>query len=328
MSVNVKVSVVMPVFNAEKFLEEAIESILTQTFADFEFVIVDDGSTDRSLSIIQSYSDSRIKLIINPSNLGLVRTLNLAFSQCQGKYICRFDSDDVSLEDRLFKQYQFMESNPGVTISGGAIRIIDEHGHISKNVISPPCSDMDIAFTLMFESAFVHPSTILRRSDVSLYKYSDKFVHAEDYELWVRIAASSQLANLKDELILYRQHSNSISAIHSDEQCAMTRLIRKQAIFNFCKKNSIVIEGDNLIGPFLTFNEFNNCFVKSYLQLFDLKPSLGIDYKVISYYCWREHARNARFGLKVFRSLLQSKRGFSFYQLLVVLGLCILKRSR
>ncbi len=130
MSENPKVSVIMSVYNGDKYLREAIESILNQTFTDFEFIIVNDGSTDNSLEIIESYDDERIKTINNKKNIGLTKSLNKALKFAKGKYIARQDADDVSLPNRFEKQVEYLDSHPEVALVGTSVYLIDENGKI------------------------------------------------------------------------------------------------------------------------------------------------------------------------------------------------------
>lgn len=220
------VTVLMPVYNGELYLREAIESILSQTFSDFEFLIIDDGSTDQSVSIINSYSDKRIRLVSNEENCGLVETLNKGIQLAKGEYIARMDADDISFRKRLEKQVEFMELHPILAVCGtwykknirGKIKIIQ---HL-------PLSNEEIRCVLFFNSPIAHPSVMIRKSVINEHNmsYSSSFKHAEDYELWIKIIEIAQIANLPDALIYYRQHSEQVSSYNSIEKRESTSKIR------------------------------------------------------------------------------------------------------
>jgi len=208
-----KITVLMPVYNGEKYLKEAIESILNQTYADFEFLIINDGSTDKSVEIIKSFSDQRIRFIENEKNLGLIATLNKGIDLALGEYIIRMDSDDVSLPQRLEKQVDFMDKNPDIGVCGSWLTTIgDKKSHLWK---FPENSD-DIKTGLLFFCPFAHPTVIMRKSVFiknNLY-YSSDFIHGEDYEFWIRCLKYTEFANIQEILLLYRRYSEQISDKH------------------------------------------------------------------------------------------------------------------
>jgi glycosyltransferase involved in cell wall biosynthesis len=211
-----KVSVLLPVYNGGKYLGEAIESILRQTFTDFEFIIIDDGSTDRSVEIVTSYNDRRIRLIRNGSNLGLIATLNRGLGAASGEYIARMDADDVSLPERLSRQVAFMDARPELVASGTWAKEIDEGGNIT--------GDRRITFGEQMEYGFwwpcpiIHPSAIIRKSLLGDLRYDPRALHAEDYDLWLSLKKKYALDNLPEYLILYRMHGGSTSIMHSEIQ--------------------------------------------------------------------------------------------------------------
>ena len=187
------ISVVMPVYNAEKYVAEAVESILQQTYTDFEFIIIDDCSTDNSYGILQTYAakDIRIRLFKNDVNNKLPKTLNFGIAQSNGKYIARMDADDISLPERFAKQVEFMESHPEIGVCGTWIKeFIDENKQITR-MVEYPVEHKLISITLLFdENCLAHPSTLLKReifTDIQLYYESSFGGAAEDYELWVRL---------------------------------------------------------------------------------------------------------------------------------------------
>jgi glycosyltransferase involved in cell wall biosynthesis len=201
------VTVLMPVYNGEKYLKEAIESILDQTYQNLDFLIMNDGSTDNSLSIIESYEDPRIRVITNETNLKLIATLNKGLQLAKGKYVARMDCDDISVSNRIEKQIEFMENNPEVGICGAWVTTIGEKtGYVWKYDLEYD----DIKATLLFKSAFAHPTVMMRTSllrEHNLY-YDENFVHAEDYEFWQRCSNSFPVRNIPLILLRYISQHN------------------------------------------------------------------------------------------------------------------------
>jgi glycosyltransferase involved in cell wall biosynthesis len=225
-----KVTVLMPVYNGEKYLKEAVDSILDQSFKDYEFLIIDDGSTDGSGEIIKSYADPRIKVLENGENLGLVTTLNKGIELARGEFIARMDCDDVSLPERLEKQVRFMDSRLDVGVCGTWLRKIGS----AHDVVSYPVEDKDIRWFLTINSMFAHPSVMLRHDLLTNHnlRYDANFPHAEDYELWTRIAKYCRLANLPEVLLLYRIHGEQIGAKYNIEQVATGGRVRMAQLCN------------------------------------------------------------------------------------------------
>jgi len=215
-----KVTVLMPVYNAEKYVREAVNSILNQTFSDFEFLIIDDGSTDRSWDILNSYSDTRIRLIQNPTNLKLIATLNLGLKLATGEYIARMDADDISMPERLAKQVEFLKIHLEVGVLGTAIKIVDQWKNPIGTLQFPDESNM-ARWWLHFACPVAHPTVMMRRSVVERAGgYNPELIHAEDYDLWRKLATITHIANLKDVLLHYRRHESVISTLYSNQQYA------------------------------------------------------------------------------------------------------------
>lgn len=220
-----KISVLMPVYNAEKFLKEAIDSILNQTFKDFEFLIINDASTDRSKGIILSYKDPRIRYFENRKNLGVARTLNSGLRLAKGKYIARMDADDISLPDRFKKQVKFMEKNPQTAVCGTWLQLINNK---ANDIWRCPSDHETIKSLSLFYSSIYHPTVfirvnILKKNNLS---YNQSFIHAEDYELWVRIMEKTRVANLKEVLLFHRIHSNEVGNIYKQIQVKNANRVR------------------------------------------------------------------------------------------------------
>ena len=215
---NPLVSVVMPLYNCEQFVHAAIDSILAQTFTNFEFLIIDDGSTDDSLSIARSYTDSRIQLLAEPHE-GLVTTLNKGLSLARGKYIARMDADDISLPRRLAKQIAIIESSNDVVLVGCCARCIDIDGKPTGNYVIPPVGGKNLAVALCASNQFVHGSTVMRtQAALAVGGYRDAFLATEDYDLWLRLGEIGQLAHLPAFLYQLRTHPHSKSAHEGDRR--------------------------------------------------------------------------------------------------------------
>lgn len=205
-----KVTVLMPVYNGEKYLKDAIESILNQDFIDFEFLIFNDGSTDGSEKIILSFSDSRIKLINNEKNIGLVNTLNKGLDSSLGEYIVRMDCDDVSLKNRLMVQVEFMDKHTNIGASGCYYNLLLKG---RKAIVDFPLIQDELKSFMLFSCPIAHPTAIIRRSVVVKEKlrYRPEYVHAEDYDFWSQLSEFSQIANISEVLLNYRIHENQIT---------------------------------------------------------------------------------------------------------------------
>ena len=209
-------SVVMSVYNGEEYLKEAIDSILQQSYANFEFIIIDDASTDNSLEIIQSYNDPRIIIIQNNENLFLACSLNKGIRIAKGDYIVRMDADDVSMPERIMKQVSFMERNPQVGISGTCSEIIGYaagHGNYSQD-------DQTIKFKLLHECHLMHPTLIIRKElifDNDLF-FNEQLRKNQDYELFIRAVDYTQYANLPDSLLQYRQTEANVKRDSYNQQ--------------------------------------------------------------------------------------------------------------
>ena len=201
-------SVVMSVYNGEEYLKEAIDSILQQSYVNFEFIIIDDASTDNSHEIIQSYNDSRIIIIKNNENLFLARSLNKGIKIAKGDYIVRMDADDISMPNRLEKQVEYMEGNPNIGISGTCSEII---GFGSGNGIYSQENHI-IKYKLLYECHLLHPSIIIRSDIIEKHQlyYNETYRKNQDYELFIRAIDVTNFGNLTDYLIQYRQTKENI----------------------------------------------------------------------------------------------------------------------
>lgn len=221
---NPLVTVLMPVYNAGATVAEAIESILDQSFTDFEFLIIDDGSTDGSSKVIKSYNDPRIVLESNSQNLGVVKTLNKGLQMARGVYVARMDGDDVSLPGRLAAQVAFLDRHPSIGACGTWVETFgDRPGQLSKF----PCRPEDIKAYLLFYNVLVHASVCLRREAFvsnNLF-FDERFPHAEDFELWQRASKIFPLANIGKILLKHRIHTRSVTQANRAAQAETMRRI-------------------------------------------------------------------------------------------------------
>jgi glycosyltransferase involved in cell wall biosynthesis len=220
-----QITVLMPVYNGEKYLREAIESILAQTFSNYEFLIINDGSADQSVNIITAYDDPRIKLVHNDHNTGIVSALNKGLDLARGELIARMDSDDISRPERLFQQQNFMALHPDVGVCGTWIEYLE-----TNSFWTPPTEHNQIKARLLIDNPLAHP-TVMIRTDVlrkhHLY-YQPLYYLAEDYELWTRMAELTRLANIPQPLLKYRLHSRQLSRENVEKQREMTLLIQEK----------------------------------------------------------------------------------------------------
>lgn len=219
-----KITIVMPVYNTKKYVDQAIQSILNQSFQDFEFIIIDDGSTDKSLSIIKSFNDKRIQIIQNKKNLGLIKTLNKGIDLAKGKYIARMDADDIAKPERLAKQLRFLEKHTNYALVGTQANFIFEDKLSNSQFKMETNSDL-LATLSLFNCPFIHPSVMIRTEILKEFYYNEDFTAAEDYELWTRILKKYPCANLNEGLLHYRLHDNNISTLQNNEQIESVKRI-------------------------------------------------------------------------------------------------------
>jgi hypothetical protein len=228
----------MSVYNRSKYLREAIDSILSQTLMSFEFIIIDDGSTDGTWDILTEYADQdqRIALVQNRKNLGLSQSLNKGLVLAQGNYIARQDADDVSLPERLEKQVGFLDEHPEVEVLGTWIAHIDEQGK-HTGIWKTPTSPALVRWFLSFRNCIAHPSVTFRRSLIEQGElYRSEIAYAQDYDLWVRLSAKTHLTNFPEILCLRRVHEDMIGAKYSEQQNQTAQVVMQQAITRVLEK--------------------------------------------------------------------------------------------
>jgi glycosyltransferase involved in cell wall biosynthesis len=226
-----KVSVILPVFNGNLHLSQAIGSILNQTFKNIELIIIDDGSTDDSLSIIKNYGDSRIVLLEHEKNLGLIAALNNGIDHAQSEYIARMDSDDISLPTRLEMQAHFLDQNPSIGVCGTWLQCFGDSHKKWKNYTLPEHHDA-IVVNLIFRNPLAHSTVMMRKALIDQYhlRYDPFYIHSEDYDFWVKFSKFTKLANFPAILLKYRLHQNRISIISQKKM-----ELRKKVLFQIWK---------------------------------------------------------------------------------------------
>lgn len=221
-----KISVIMPVYNAEKYLKEAIDSILEQTYSDFEFIIINDCSSDDSEEIIMSYDDERIVYLKNEENLGVARTLNKGLDAAKGEYIARMDSDDISLPDRFSVQIDFMESNRNIAVCGTSVQLFGSTNMLVRNSDNSKKSKID----LLFSSCLAHPSVMIRKSALNELnlRYDINFEKIEDYDLWVNLSRRYDICSIDKVLLKYRTHDKQVTQNYDDAVYSKLRNLKRR----------------------------------------------------------------------------------------------------
>jgi glycosyltransferase involved in cell wall biosynthesis len=232
-SVSPIVSVIMPVFNRVKYIADAVNSILKQSFTNFEFIIVDDGSTDSTFEILETFNDNRIKLIRKSDNNGNYSARNEGMELGTGKYICVMDSDDIALPNRIQTQFEFMEANQKIGLCGSFVRVID-----SDEIITAPEDHEEIKVWSLSNIMFRHPTVFIRTEFLKKYKlkYNESYRYAGDYDFLVRAAHLFPVSNIQEVLLEYRKHPEQISSANKTGQVKVVQQVILSQLNNF-KRN-------------------------------------------------------------------------------------------
>ena len=231
-----KVSVILPVYNGEADLQEAIDSVLAQTFTDFELIAINDGSRDGSGRILDALDDPRVR-VVHQDNMGLALTLNRGIQLAGGEYIARQDADDVSMPERLSRQVAFLDANPACGLLG-TWSVIRQGDQDTQRGHRHPCDKGELQMRLLFDSFFVHSSVMLRRSALTVsgpYPTDPERNPPEDFDLWLRLARTHEIANLAEPLLIYRELPGSISRAKAD-------LIQRRAIAIACENLALLLD--------------------------------------------------------------------------------------
>lgn len=220
---NPLVTVLMPVYNVDAYVSEAVESILSQSFTDFEFLIIDDASTDSTVTLVERYNDARIKLVKKPVNTGLIQSLNMGLTMANGKYVARMDGDDYSYPERLAKQIVVMEDDASIGVCGTWFKLSNDN-----SIIRHPAEASAVKVGMLSRCVVGHPTAMLRKSTLTEtgLLYDPEFKHAEDYRLWVALVPHCKIINIPEVLLDYRIHSAQVSMQKIQEQKLCTDQIR------------------------------------------------------------------------------------------------------
>lgn len=303
------VSVIMPVFNAEKFVGEAVESILSQSFGEFELIVIDDGSTDSSLSILKSFeiNDPRLRLI-SRENRGLIATLNEGIFEAQGEWIARMDADDISLTNRLEKQLLWLEKT-GADIAGTWVKFF---GSMDRRIWKGYQTDESIKAEMLFKCPFVHPSVMMRAELAKQLKYDLVADKSEDYDLWVRAALEGwKMTNVPEVLLYYRKHHNQVSVTSANLQLANSELARKKYWNNYASLMDIesIMQNDAFKATSPISSQFDLKASKIVLQKL-LSSHYGAPRKIILENIYRSFLRVTTDQRDVFKVWVQINNEF------------------
>jgi|GEM_PF-556729 glycosyltransferase involved in cell wall biosynthesis len=275
---NPKVTVLMPVYNGERFLREALDSVLTQTFTDFELLVVNDGSTDQTATILESYSDRRLRIVTNRRNIGVAGAIRRGLDYARGEYVARIDADDIALPERLEKQVEYLDLHPEVGMVASLCLVIDEDGRPAEGATA--LTPEQIYYSLGFYNSIFNPSVTFRKAFVlSLGGYGDDSTNrVEDYDLWVRIARRAKIVQLHEVLAYWREsRTNATNSMRGPMSEAAKRVFLKnlQSLTN----NSVAAEellcfhylGDRDTYPVVTIR------YRSLLLLEEVQKKLVVD---------------------------------------------------
>lgn len=243
------VSVIMPVYNSSLYIEEAVQSILNQTFTDFELIIIDDASTDGTTQIIKKFTDSRIKIIRFDINKGVSKATNVGFEKAKGKYIARMDADDISLKKRLEQQVAVLDANPRILICGSLVKYLGGNNKIITFKETHP----EIITELLISCSVYMGASMFRRQPLNGYFFDEQKVSGEDYDFWTKVAWLGEMYNIQKVLLLYRVHDNQASKKHKKQQILDDINIRLY-LFKKIKFDNIKYT-DALISKMLLLNE-------------------------------------------------------------------------
>lgn len=271
-----KISVLLPVYNGEKYIREAIDSILNQTFSDFELIIIEDGSEDKTKIIVSQIIDPRIILIFNEKNIGIINSLNTGLSIAKGEFIARMDADDISHTSRFEKQVFFLDAHPDVGVLGTFMEQIDETGNI-LSIFEPPEDHDLIAWCMVFDCVVAHATIMARRTlldDVG--RYNPIFIHAEDTELWSRLIFITRFSNIPEVLYLRRLHKNSISNQFANVQLKQDILIHHKLLENILHN---VVDEKDANAFFGAWSQRNTLNAKTVLLIEKIMQELFCNFK-------------------------------------------------
>lgn len=279
------VSVLMPVYNCENYIRESVYSILDQSFTDFELIIIDDCSNDKTVEIIKSIDDKRIHLITKPHNTGYTESLNYGLSIIKGKYVARMDGDDISTIDRFKLQYEFLESNSDVVLCGTGYDAIN-----SEISFNPLISHSENLLQLIDNCPFAHPSIMMRAEVLKKFniQYDPSYEPAEDYKLWTEVSKFGEVTNLSNKLLKYRIHENQTTNKRAIQQIALSQKISTEHL-----------------NRLTNFHRYSNYYVNGVLNsIEDLEKYKIIEFEIKNYF----EKNNVKYLNKIFE--IRAKRYF------------------
>ena len=289
------VSVILPVYNSEKYIVQAINSILDQSFKDFELLVFDDASNDNTLTLMEQVKDERFRLVRKEKNTGYTQSLIKGVHMSAGKYIARMDSDDWSDPDRLRLQVEFLERNPEVGIVGTSAQTFSDKGEGA--LWTYPESDEDIRTFMLADSPFAHPSVMMRKSVLDAFQlnYDHTYEPCEDYKLWSELLKKTKGANLPGALLKYRLHQNQTIQTRKERLIGISNLIRREVFQN---EFGIQLDGHQLETHYDYFNDFRSSSLeriekmykwRNYLLTCSRKSRISMSFKNLIHRYWLRH---------------------------------------
>jgi glycosyltransferase involved in cell wall biosynthesis len=259
---DIKISVLMPCYNAAEYIEDAIQSVITQTFRDFEFVIINDGSTDNSVELIKSFTDERI-VLIEQNQQGVAAALNNGLTHARSNLIARFDADDLCFNDRLEKQYRFMTSNPDCIVAGSAADYIDVAGNYIFTQLPQAKANKEIQNLSFHICPFIHASVIYRKDLIATIGYNINAHSFEDHLLWLQLKDKGKMYNMTEPLISVRLNPGSLTM---DER-KRSRDFRQIKLKSLKTKHIGSVDGDKLLSIINRQNNSKNKIGAYYILL-------------------------------------------------------------
>ena len=306
-----KISVLMPAYNTSSYIEEAIQSILEQSFKDYEFLICDDGSTDNTLEIISSFKDPRIKILKNKSNQGIPKSRNKLLRIAQGRYLAWLDADDIAYPNRLEEQFSFLESHPDVFLFSGWKKYIDEKSNELPEELYKPASYKadDIGGHLLFACAVRMPTVMMKNTGEFLF--DEGYPLSGDYELWTRISRKYKIAIKEEYLIKYRLHKNNVSTDRTKARFYAEKIF----------KNNLKYYGLDINGNWSLYTDIFHC-EHNFQDIFKIKEKLRFlsrYYKAYKAKGGPNHSRSTRVFAHFFESLCMEQ----FFKTIDILNLTL-----
>lgn len=340
MQQNPLVSVLMPCYNVEQYIEKSMRSILDQTYSNIEVIAINDCSKDRTFDILENLAknDKRIKVFSNETNLKLIKTLNKGVDLCSGKYIARMDADDIALPKRIEKEVAFLEENPDYSVvSTNFYTFRSEEG--KKNLYRNPSKFEDLQAFILFKSGICHPAVMIRKTlftELHL-KFEEAYLHVEDYALWSKAIYLTKIANIDEPLLLYRVHDAQISSVHEQQQ-----LDNKKEVFKIhCDHLGLDMSDENLdvyasvaesVPSHSSLDYLDKCeaFMLNLIKINEGKYFCSHSYlqNMLSLH-WLRLCANSRLGFKVLKkcksSILYNKENYTTQDFMILYIKCLFK---